>query len=327
VHSPKPFSATRAKDYILRCMQNILKRSFETQTADHHHLNFRIGIRVPKPRCRIVPPKSFHGTCAECMSKIGKAVERTSDAIDYDGLKPFLRIIDQMEKKEKPIDAWTVDSRNDGQGTICVGMALAIIRQLKKEFGIKGSLIVVRPEGEQFEHAAVFIECSDGIVLTENPNPKGKRLYSFLFNSTTQIEDCCVTVLPKGTLPTLTVTSPDQRVEYYTHVANGADLVSKQYMSSAIKDSVPIVVYKEDGSPLKDMQIKLLQGRVQLLDRVKSKKEFIPFKSICSGEARAKILDFMGSDFHISPLTAYEEIVRFVTHEYLLRKLFSQAQP
>lgn len=323
LYSPQkddPIKKTREK------VDAVFARSLHAQMGDRR-LHPSSHIQLPRPTCTRLPIKAFQGTRAECCRIVQATVHRTIDNMDYDGLKPYTTIIDQMEKREKPRDAWTVEGQDGERASTCVGMSLALQKNIEK-LGIEGSLAVEVSRSGEFGHAAIIVECSDGLVFIDNRSVQENRLFSIPFNSTFKGDGFSITALPKGSLPPLILDVPGERFRYYTHIENGADLVSKQYMFHATSSFIPVAVYKKDGSPLKDVIVKPSESRIRLMDYRTQKKDYITFEEIRTSSSawKEKLKQFMGSDFHITHKDLYKEIVKFACNEFAIKKLFIQSR-
>ena len=145
-------------------------------------------------------------------------MNRIIDNMDFDGARAF-KIVDLMEKKEKSIDAWVVDAENEGAGSTCVGMSLILLRNINE-----GALAVERNDLNEFHHAAVIVECDDGVVFIDNRSVPEFRLFSIPYGGKYEGDGFSITAAPKGKQPPLTIHGPAGDLEYYTHIANGVNL-------------------------------------------------------------------------------------------------------
>lgn len=302
-----------------------------TENAEKMHQiftekSFKECVAVPKLEPTQSQPQPFQGTCAECVSKIEGTVHSTIDQMDFDGLKPFMKTIDFMEKADTS-NEWIVDVQNEGVGGICIGMSLAHLKNIEAEHGIQGALAVEKDDAQEFHHAAVIIECQDGLVFIDNRAAPTMRLFPIAFGST--YEGTCedrpfsITVSPRGISPPLVFNWPDKRLEYYTDIANGVDVVNKQFMPFAISKFIPIAVYQKNGKSKKDILIQPGEARIRLMNHMDKEKRYISFEDIRNGCLLNELKEFMSSDFHTSPQEANDEIVKFVTHVDKLKEMFS----
>lgn len=285
--------------------------------------SLKARLAVPELQRNALPPQPFAGTCAECAAKIKGTVDRTVESMDFDGLKPYLKVIDLIEKGAGPTEELTIGAENKAEGGICLGMSLAHLKNIKDEHGIEGSLAVEKDEVQEFHHAAVIIECQDGLVFVDNRSAPEMRLFPIPFNSTFEGKGFSITVSPQGTAPPLIFKGPVGRFEYYTDISNGADVVNKQFMPFAIKKFIPIAVYKKDGKALKDILIMPNESKIRLKNYNNEEKQYVSFESIRQGGLLAKLEEFMGSDFHTTPQVATHEIVKFVFYADKMLELFA----
>src|SRR3984957_11606645 len=315
-------------NYSFPIIHPLEQRSVQTKenTEETHNItkkSFKERFSVPKLERTSSQPQPFQGTCADCISKIEGTVHSTIDNMDFDGLKPFIKTIDLMEKGETSTEEWIVDVQNGANGGICVGMSLAHINNIRDKHSIEGTLAVEKDKSQEFHHAAVIIECQDGLVFIDNrPVPK-MRLFSIAFNSTFEDKDFSITVSPRGISPPLIFNWPDKRLEYYTDIANGVDIVNKQFMPFAISQFIPIAVYAKYGKKKKDIIIKPGEARVRLMNHINQEKRYISFEDILKNGLIKELKEFMGSDFHTSPQDANDEIIKFVSHAEELKEMFT----
>lgn len=280
-------------------------------------------LLVPELQRTASQPKLFPGTCVECATKIEDTVHRTIENMDFDGLKPYLKVINLIERGDLSSEEWIVDAENKAAGGICLGMSLAHLKNIQDEHGIEGSLAVEKDKLQEFHHAAVIIECEDGLVFIDNRATPKMRLFPIKFNSTFEGKGFSITVPPRGTTPPLIFNWPENRLEYYTDISNGADVVNKQFMPYAITNFIPIAVYKKDGDTLKDIIITPKESKIRLKNYNTQEKQYVSFETIRQGGLQLKLEEFMGSDFHTTPQVANDEIVKFVSYADKMIELFT----
>lgn len=310
-HIPQEHPPTQSQAGIEKVHNVFMEKSLKERVA------------VPELQRTASKPLPFPGTCTECAAKIKGTVDRTVENMDFDGLKPYLKVIDLIEKAETSSEEWVVGAENKAAGGICLGMSLAHLKNIEEEHGIEGSLAVERDEVQEFHHAAVIIQCQDGLVFVDNRAVPEMRLFPIPFNSTFEGKGFSITVSPEGTTPPLIFKGPMGRFEYYTDISNGADVVNKQFMPFAIKKFIPIAVYKKDGKALKDILIVPNESKVRLKNYNNEEKQYVSFETIRQGGLLTKLEEFMGSDFHTTPQVAHAEIVKFVAYADKMLELFT----
>jgi hypothetical protein len=300
-----------------------MESSFCAQVADLHH--FDLGIRVTTPSVQFRPStaRPFNGTIAQCVSIVRRTVHHILDNTDYDGIKPYLRLIDQM-KTGKPIGTWTIDARHEESASTCVGMSLTLLETMHQQLGVEGALAIQRNPDGRFGHAAVLITCADGLVFVDNQSEPELRIFSVAFNSIYRGNGFSMIAASRDDTPPLVIDRTGERHEFYTDIANGTDLVMKDYMSRSIQAIIPIAVCRKDGTTLKDIIVKPLESRIRLMDYNTQKKAYITFESIRQKGLGTQLAQFMGADFHISPRLATREVEQFVDEEHRIQKLFHQ---
>ena len=240
-------------------------------------------------------PKPFNGTRKELLNIITATVHATVKRLDYNGNQPYLKILNQLDEKGSFRNV-RIDSRNEKQGSTCVGMAHAILKNLKKQHDIDGVLAVQRKSpAHPLEHGAAIIECiakdgeagSDGFVLLDARSDPNLRIFSIPFGGTEQYPGFSITASHAGSTTPLTLKCPGRKFEYCTNVGNGDDLVMKHFVMHAPFDPdhpyFPIATYNGDGSDRKFIGVSLKDSIIFLKDRKAPKgtrAENIPFKFI-----------------------------------------------
>ncbi|HSX03441.1 MAG TPA: hypothetical protein VLG76_01795 [Rhabdochlamydiaceae bacterium] len=304
-----------------------MQKSFKMQ------INQSAQVTIPLPKLGLQRQKPFPGTCAELLKEISGTMHRTMDHLDYDGLKPFLKMSDEMEKG-KNIEEWRIDSRGEEstRASTCSGQSHIILKNLKEKHGIVGEFAVVWEDRfHDFDHAAVIIECKDGYVLLDprfNPNT---RIFSIPFECEVAFEHFSIKAGKKGVfspfspLLTLKYHGPEEKqLEITTMIENGDDIVMKHYMTESVTSFIPIVIYQKDGKPFKDIKIFPSLGKIVLKNHITNDKLSISFEAIRKGGFSA-VAEFMGSDFHIDIQTACDELQKFIFHHEKIMKVFNQS--
>ncbi len=328
----------------MRKMQNLfIERSFKTQITDCRLLHpISIRERILSGRyahLTIGPglPKPFNGTRKDLLDIIEKTVHKAVDRMDYNGIHPYLKILDQWEKKGNFRDV-RIDSQNEEYGSTCVGMAHAILQDLKDQHNIDGMMAYRRESpAHPLKHSAAIIECSEGFVLLDaRSNPKTRIFSVGPFGGNVQYPGFTITASHSGSTTPLTLKCQNgQGFEFCTNVGNGDDLVIKHYAMKAPFESgheyVPIVTYndvsripiskrpnkfnpirekspyRDDGSARKFIGVSLKDSIIFLKDSRAPKgirAENIPFKFIRDNpEAfRQKLQTFMEPKEPLGPI-------------------------
>ncbi len=310
-------------------LQPLIRAAFESSTGQLSDLTAKtisVGFDVKGARER------YPGTGVELISRIEETVHRTIDTMDYDGLKPYLKLLDELDAG-KDLSEASLSLEKDERGTICTGVTLAILKNLYREHEITGMVA----GGEDLGHAAAIIECQDGYVLIDNRSIKDNRLFFAPFNTTIEYSFIDIandpptvtfklTAGPPGSPTPLTQTYGTEPHIFLTDLPNIGDLISKAYIQHTITSYIPIVVYREDGRALKDIKVSPSRNTVTLKDHITGIKKEFTFKQIMDGELSIDELKaFMGKRvFHSKRRTVYEEIIRVVSQIERIRSLFSE---
>src|SRR5437870_5731434 len=100
---------------------------------------------LPKPIYSNAPVKKFAGNSEALIQKVQGTVNRVLDGMDFNGLPPYLKIIDQLEKGT-PFAKCTLTGDNEGSATTCVGMSKQVLEKIREEQGVEGRLIFSQDE-------------------------------------------------------------------------------------------------------------------------------------------------------------------------------------
>jgi hypothetical protein len=280
----------------------------------------------------------YLGTCQELIEQVRETVDKTIDTMDYDGLKPYVKLIKELNAG-KGLEDIDLSSEGPDRGAICVGMSLAILRNLYHDHHILGFFA----GGKDLGHAAVIIECQDGYVLIDNRSNPNNRLFWAPFN--TSLECSFEEITPDGSTihPTffLTAGPPGASVpltqtygdgiphEFSTDTPNIDDLITKHYIQFGISEFIPVAVYKKDGRPLKDIKVSPSRNMVILKDHVTGFKKVFSFEEIQRGDLSVdELKEFMGKGvFHSKRRTVHEEIFLVVSGIERIKKVFAEFHP
>jgi hypothetical protein len=326
-----------------------MKRAFEGLISETRQL-YPITIRdrvlagaFPQPEIKDSISLPFNGTCEALLNEITDTVHTTLNNIDYNGLPPYLKVVNQLEKG-KSFREVKIDSKNEEPGTTCVGMSHALLKQLKEKHGIEGAFAVERERGgmHPFEHAAVIIECTDGFVLLDTRSNPANRIFAIPFESTKEYNGLTITAAKPGSTTPLNVTNhavkhhPEVHFEYCTHIANGDDLVLKHYVMDAAS-FVPISMYNPDGSARKFIKVVPNSSEIIFIDRPLSgeeRRQTMSFESIRKGELRPQLEAFMKPEprnafhgFHQTIETIYQHLTQVASQAERIKQIFQQANP
>lgn len=299
----------RGESFIRRIFDLFMARAFKLQFSE---------ASLPGP---------FTGSCNEFVKRMGSAIHQTIDKMDYDGLRPYIKILDQLDKK-RTLENIKIDSREEEQGSTCVGMSHAILKVLRQN-GVEGALAAQRRgSSEPLEHGAVIVECADGYVLIDSRSNPNYRIFQVPFNRTELFDGFTLTASHRGsTTPLTLVTGDKQEFEFCTNITNADDLIMKLYVLHSGMSFTPISCYFEDGSPKKYIMVLPSEGKIVLKDKTvkEGRTQEISFKAILEEGFLLPTLEaFMGKDFQVSAETAYREIVRLVTQEARIKQLYEQ---
>ncbi len=320
LHTPHTQSARPLK------RQRAYSPSALTDSAENPNDENGRKITIPSPQHTVPFPPSFEGTCLDLVERIGETVHRTVGRMDFDGLKPYLKLFDQMKQGISAPEC-VIDCNDEAGGSTCVGMSLQIIKKLEKTYKIKGVLAVERPNASYFfGHASVIIPCEDGYVFLDPRSNPDHRIFSVPYGSTSKYKDFVLTAGKKGASPALIlknqIAEQEESFEYFIDVANGADIVAKSYLFKSVDEMIPIAAYKPDGSPLKSIKIIPSESMILFKDHVAGKEKLTTFEWVDHPSFAQNLETFMGSDFHMSTETAYKEISSFVAQQSKLAKAF-----
>jgi hypothetical protein len=208
-YAPRADLSAQQRMLMERVHDAYMKSSFGTQITDCR-LTMTIRERIlagAYAHLTIGPglPEPFHGTCEDLLRIIQKTVHATVDKLDYDGSRPYLKILDQLDKEGSFGDV-RIDSRNEEYGSTCVGMAHAILKDLKDLHDVEGVLAVQRKSSAHpLEHGAAIVECSDGFVLLDARSNPDDRIFSIPFGGTEQYPGFTITASLSGSTTPLTL--------------------------------------------------------------------------------------------------------------------------
>jgi hypothetical protein len=275
-------------------------------------------------------------TCDDFINRAADTVHRTVDTMDYDGLKPYIKLLDELERGKR-FSEIKLSSEDDRRGSICTGMSLAIIRNILKEHHMRCMLAGRSMDTYGFNHALAVMECQDGYVLIDNNPDRNTRLISAPFNKTTSysfespagppITFFLKAGPPLSDTPLKIIYEDGRSDEICTNVTDVEDLISKGYMRGGLSGYIPIVVYTEDGEPRKDIKVFPALEKVVLKDHLTNLRKSFTFHQVLNGELTIEELKvFMGKRvFHSKRRTIYEEIICVVSQIEPIKSVFAEA--
>lgn len=310
-----------------------MKKSFKAQIADNKRLNPYVSIPIPSSIITEEKPGPFNGSCKDCLREIKETVDSSLDNMNYNGLQPFLKIIDKIEKGNS---CAIIDSHEETAGGTCVGQSHVLLENIKKNHGITGSLGAAQDSIGYLHHAAVIIECMDGVVLVDTRSCPEDRLFAIPFGTSYQHgkHTCFTAALQQGQQPPLTQTwlndegKEVDRHEFYTNIANADDSVMKKFIADTSTDWMPIATYKKDGTggALKDVKIFLQEEKIILKNHITNTKKTISFESIQESGCLHDLEEFMGVDFNFTPQEIHSQIIKVATQSKRIIAFFEGAR-
>jgi len=344
-YAPEGQPWTQAKKRRVREIDEVATRSLNLQLTDSRLLPSPLSRECilagafPRPLLGPGLPTPYPGTREEFMRTVGETVHATVNGLDYNGLQPFLKTIEQMHNGSSFLET-TMNARGEEPGTTCIGMSHAMLKQLGAVHGIEGSFAVHRQVGQfSFVHAAVIVECSDGYVLIDpNSNPN-ERLFSIPFHASLTKGALSFTAAGPGSFIPLSVTYTcpgveDRTFEYCTNIANGDELVAKHFMMEApfVGDNpaFPVSAYHPDGRGSKTVWVSPLASKLTLKNTTLAKEDpartdEISFDEVRQGQLRPKLkrlYDNGQPSFHIPLDTLHQQLITFVENAATVDKVF-----
>ena len=354
VYPQQQLPAKQARISMQRMQDIFIRSSLKTQVADCCLSAFPIRALIltgafPSPQVGPALPKPFEGTCVELLDgmhedavcTVRETVHATIDALDYNGLPPYIKTLEQLAEGRSFIET-RIDSRNEEPGSTCVGRSHALLKTLKTKHGIEGMFAAQRKQGHQaFCHAAVIVECRDGYVLLDARDAPNLRIFSIPFEQRTKQGDISHSAsMPGSTIPvsvTYTNETQEETFEYCTNIANGDDLVMKHFIMEAPFEppnnpAFPISTYYPKGGASKCIWISLLQSKLTLKNMTLSKgnkdrTDEISFQEIQDGRLPSRLQRFYYSGmptptFHIPFDVLHEQLVKFVKNAEVIKQIF-----
>lgn len=290
-------------------------------------------------------PDPYPESCESLLGKIEGAVHNTMNHLNFNGLEPFVKLLNQMEDG-KTFRQIRITSENDDYGSTCVGMSDAIIKTLK-ENGINSGMLAVQriacsskeaasiqeSAAKPFEHAAVIIECQDGYIFLDPRAEPKDRVFSIPFGSTIDFPQFTLTSARKGSDTPLIVKypkndiEPERAFECCTNVANGGDLVLKHFMMDTLVNSFPVSTY--DQKFRKTIWVNPTSGEVTFknLSTTDPNKRTLKlkFKNVLDSKFKQQLSEFMGDDFHVPIDTLFNQFYRLASRLDRIKQLYNQA--
>lgn len=279
-------------------------------------------------------------TMKEFFRQTKDTIHSTLDRLDYNGLWPYIKLIDQVNKGI-PFRDTKIYSGDELYGSTCAGMSRTIIKALRKNHGIDANFAVQKQEGHHFEHAAVIVECTDGFVLIDPRSDPKNRIFLIPFQTTVGYDGFHIKALTRGSSTPLTITYdemdeyPELSFEYHTNILNGDDIVMKHFIMHVSTEFIPISLYNPDGSARKYILVIPSESKIILKNKSTTKdkeSQTFSFSSILKGELKDKLEQFMAPDyvslvpgFHIPFEVLYQQLYHFASQEETIKRLFQEA--
>jgi hypothetical protein len=280
----------------------------------------------------------YPGSCTEFMARVAETVHTTIDTMDYDGLKPYIKMLDELDSG-KSLFEMRLSSEKDERGSICTGISLAIIRNIFHEHHVRCMLAATDDLG----HAVLIMECQNGYVLIDNRSNRAARLFAAPFNREVKCsfpeigiggDPILITFSlkagpPGSSIPLIQTFGDGPLYQLCTNIADVEDLIAKCYIQHGISEFIPIAVYREDGRPRKAIKVSPSRNEVKLKDHLTGYRKTFTFEQILAGDLSVEELKaFMGKAvFHSKRRTIHEEIIRVVSQIERIKALFAHLIP
>ncbi len=303
---------------------------------------------APSPQFGPGLPERFPGTMEDLLDgvrenepcTVRETVRTTINNINYNGLQPFNKTANQISEGRSFLET-RIDSRNEeGSGSTCIGMSLALLRQLLNRHHIEGMFAVQRKQGKDaFEHATVIIECTDGYVLLDPRSHPDWRIFPIPFGPPVTIQGQTFTAgKPRSQTPILQE-NDDGEFEYCTNIANGDDLVAKHFMMEGPfrreNPAVPISVYYLEGTKAgrssRTIWVSILQATYTFKnDTIKNepgRTVIISFREVLKDGCHTKLERFVAGDpptYNIAIGSLHEDLVQFVRNASIIDAMFRE---
>lgn len=326
-------------------MSEIATRSLNLQWTDSRLLPSPLSRECilagasPRPLLGLGLPAPYSGTRELLMRTASATVHATLNGLDYNGLQPFLKTIEQMQNGRSVLET-TMDARGEEPGTTCIGMSHAVLKELRAVHGIEGCLAAHRQVGQfSFVHAAVIVECKDGYVLIDpNSNPN-ERLFSIPFHASLTIGALSFAAAGPGSITPVSVTytcpgTEDRTFEYCTNIGNSDELVAKHFMMEAPfagdNPAFPVSAYHPDGRGSKTVWVSPVASKLTLKNTTLAKgdpgrTDEISFDEVRQGELHPRLkrlYDNGQPSFHIPLDTLHQQLITFVENAATVDQLF-----
>lgn len=243
-------------------LYEIIRESFSSQLSDSKFLRpfpfhaYVLAGEFPEPQNGKGLPKPFAGTREDLLKTIKDTFYSISNSMDFNGLESFLSI-GRYLGRGKTFREIILAPEKDKSSNGCIGRSHALLKVIKEKHDIDGTIAFRRTSTKSFDHAAVIIECNDGYVLLDSSEPLFPIVISIPFNAKQcyTCENISYSVTSSGPgskIPLkysqVSILSPakSSEFEFCTDIANGEDLVSKNYFSKISSPSrfIPILFWR-----------------------------------------------------------------------------------
>ena len=227
-----------------------------------------------------------------------------------------------------------VDSLNEKSGGFCAGQAHVCLENIKENHGIIGSLAAAEDSIGYLHHAALVIECSDGIVFVDSRSCPEDRLFAIPYRTSYKHGERTgfIAASEPGVQPPLTQIFLNEkgkevdRHQFYTNIVNADDGIAKMFMAHTSTHWMPIATYKKDGKPLKDIKVFLQEEKIVLKDHVTGAKKTVRFSDIQENGCLADLELFMEEDFNYTPEKIHNQICKVASQSKRIIAFFEGAR-
>jgi hypothetical protein len=276
-------------------------------------------------------PPSYPGSTQELINTIQDTVHKTIDSLDYHGLKPFTKMMKQINSG-LTFRQIRIASQNEDYGSTCVGMSEALLKALKEKHQIDSGRLAaqrVATSTSPFEHAAVIIQCRDGYVLLDPRSDPKERIIQVGFNETfVHSEDITLKGAAENSPIPIIMKNPVEDYEFCTNIANAADLVIKHYIMGSATEGFPISSYDSTGKAQKFIWINPTQSTLLFKDATttdpKKRTQNFTYQEALKEGFSAKLREFMKDDFHIPFEKLNKKIRKFISQEERVKRVFQE---
>lgn len=215
-------------------------------------------LYIPLQRVGRSAPITETRTMGEIRADIERLIDEVSTARDYNGLLPLVKLLNEFEKRPAEKEAliaynFAMSCEEEApvtSGSTCIGRSRELTSLLRAR-GYDARVAYERMGPlEPFQHAAVAVCCTDGILLIDPLNPKVSRIEEIAVDSSKKLasgidvkietideESGCISISKsKGV-------TKEGSFEIYD-IENGDAVVMGKYLFR--RHIYPIVTYRDD---------------------------------------------------------------------------------